>query len=79
MPVAVRTWFRSTIGKGFIGRRHDIRASLHNPGRADIVAAFARSFSVRHRVCRRPLLLTKNSASAGHNSPQRRHDWIGPG
>ena len=45
MPVAVRSWFRSTIGRSFIGRRRDIRASLQSPGQAAIVAAFARSFS----------------------------------
>lgn len=42
------------------------------------VAARSRELQARHKVCRRPLHRIKNSASAGHNSPQRLHACSGP-
>jgi hypothetical protein len=41
-------------------------------------AARSRELHARHKVCRRPLHRIKNSASAGHNSPQRLHVCSGP-
>ena len=51
-----------------------IASSSHGPG---VTVRFL-ALQARQRDCRRPLQVIKNSASAGHDSPQRRHACSGP-